>query len=223
MASYGIIAFVGFFTSKFFYTGPLWKIEIIDYAFNSLAGIIAILIILIFSYIFFARGLKGFGLNIKTLHKDLLAAFVNLLAVWPIMLVVLILTAFFAKIINGSDYQIQKHEELVSISENTVIWAKIAIALAAIIVTPVLEELLFRGLLQTTFRSALRTKYAAWIAIALTAMLFAMMHSIPAHWPTLFVLGACMGYSYEKSGSLFRPIFIHAIFNATSIIGVLIQ
>ena len=221
--SYGMIIFAGFLAAKYFNSGPLWKIQIIDNVFNGLAGIIAIIIILIFSYVFFARGLKGFGLNIKTIHKDFLAAFLNLLAIWPILLVVVTLTVFFAKAMKGPDYQIPKHEELVSISENSVLWVRIAIAVIAVIVTPILEEFTFRGLLQTTFRSVIRTKNAPWIAIAVTSIIFVMMHANPTHWPTLFVLGVCLGYSYEKSGSLFRPIFIHAIFNAISVIGVLLQ
>ena len=218
--SFGMLTFGSFFSTKFFNSGPLWKIEIIDTVFNGLAGIISIAIILIFTGMFFSRGLKGFGLNIKTIHKDFLAAFLNLLAIWPIILVVLILTASFARMIEGSDYQIQQHEELVSISENPVLWSRIAIAVMAVIVTPVLEELLFRGLLQTTFRSILRIKNAAWIAILITSIIFATMHAIPTHWPTLFILGVCLGYSYEKSGSLYRPIFIHMLFNSISIIAV---
>jgi membrane protease YdiL (CAAX protease family) len=31
----------------------------------------------------------------------------------------------------------------------------------------------------------------------------------------------CLGYAYEKSGSLFRPIFIHAFFNAITIVFVM--
>ena len=223
MGTFGIIGIGDYLSQTYFYHLPNWKFIFMNNFITSIGGLISIIIILILAKIFFVRGIKGFGLNIKTIHKDFLAAFLNLLAVYPILLVVLTLTMFFAKIIKGQNYQIQPHEELVTISENPVLWARIAIAVMAVIVTPFLEEFLFRGLLQTTFRSVLRTKYAPWIAIFITSILFAMMHAIPTHWPTLFVLGVCLGYSYEKSGSLFRPIFIHAIFNATSVIGVLLQ
>jgi membrane protease YdiL (CAAX protease family) len=49
------------------------------------------------------------------------------------------------------------------------------------------------------------------------------MHENPGHWPALFVLGVCLGYSYEKSGSLFRPIFIHLFFNVSSVAIALYQ
>jgi len=223
IVSFGIIVTGEYLSQKYFYHLPNWQFILMSNFLTGIGGLVSIVVILILAKIFFVRGIKGFGLNIKTIHKDFPAAFINLLAIWPIMLVVITLTMFFAKIIKGPDYQLQPHQELISISENPVLWARIAITVTAIIVTPFLEELLFRGLLQTTFRSVMRTKHAAWIAIALTSVIFAMMHAIPTHWPTLFVLGLCMGYSYEKSGSLYRPIFIHAIFNAISIIGVWIQ
>jgi membrane protease YdiL (CAAX protease family) len=53
--------------------------------------------------------------------------------------------------------------------------------------------------------------------------MFAVMHADAGHWPALLALSMSMGYSYEKSGSLFRPIFIHSLFNAASIIAVLNQ
>ena len=65
--------------------------------------------------------------------------------------------------------------------------------------------------------------HGAWPAIAISSLLFTMTHADAGHWPALFVLGICMGYAYEKSGSLFRPIFIHSIFNAISVIATLNQ
>jgi len=62
-----------------------------------------------------------------------------------------------------------------------------------------------------------------WLAIVISSGLFAMMHANPGHWPALFVLGIGMGYAYEKSGSLLQPIFIHALFNATTIAATLSQ
>jgi len=50
-----------------------------------------------------------------------------------------------------------------------------------------------------------------------------MVHMDMAHWPALFVLSLSLGYAYEKSGSLFRPIFIHSLFNAATIAAVLYQ
>ena len=61
----------------------------------------------------------------------------------------------------------------------------------------------------------------AWLSIAAGAALFAIAHANTGHWPALFILGVCLGYAYEKSGSLLRPIFIHSIFNATMVVSAL--
>jgi len=44
-----------------------------------------------------------------------------------------------------------------------------------------------------------------------------------SHWPSLFILALGLGYAYERSGSLLRSIFMHALFNAINIAGVLTQ
>ena len=98
---------------------------------------------------------------------------------------------------------------------------RIMIFISTAVLVPVLEELMFRGFLQTTIRSFFKAGNGAWLAIAITSSLFVLLHADVSHWPALFILGSCMGYSYEKSGSLFRPIFIHAIFNATSIMAAM--
>lgn len=56
-----------------------------------------------------------------------------------------------------------------------------------------------------------------WLSVIISSALFASVHSNPQHWPALLVLALFMGYAYEKSGSLFRPVFIHSLFNAVSI------
>jgi len=115
----------------------------------------------------------------------------------------------------------QPHEELQLVATRPEFPVRIVIFISTAVFVPILEELMFRGFLQTMIRSFFKAGNGAWLAIAITSWLFAMLHADVSHWPALFVLGSCMGYSYEKSGSLFRPIFIHAIFNATSIMAAM--
>jgi membrane protease YdiL (CAAX protease family) len=51
-----------------------------------------------------------------------------------------------------------------------------------------------------------------WVAIALTSVLFAIIHPL---WtaPLIFVLAMCLGYAYQRTGNLWVPIVIHALFN----------
>ena len=177
---------------------------------------------MVLAHFHFACRLKGFGLNIKTIVKDFFMAILNLLAAWPLILAAVTLTIFIAKLFSGPGYEMQPHQQLEMITEYHQLPLRIMIVFVAVVIAPLLEEMLFRGFVQTAIRSVINIK-SAWPAIAVSSAFFAMMHANPAHWPALFVLGVCLGYSYEKSGSLFRPIFIHLFFNAFSVTTVLFQ
>ena len=183
-------------------------------------GIVVIVLIFALSPKYFARGLKGMGLNIKTMLRDFLSAFVHLIAIYPLILSSLLLTLFFGQLLIGPSYQITAHQELELLTKYPDIGLRVLIAVIAIVIAPLLEELMFRGLLQTMLRSYLKN---AWISIVLTSVFFSAVHGNVGHWLALFVLAVCLGYSYEKSGSLLRPIFIHALFNAINVTGVLLQ
>ena len=171
----------------------------------------------------FARRLKGFGLDIKTIPKDLFFAFVNLLSVWPLIFAAMIITIFFGKIILGRDFYLEQHEAIKTITAYPQLLLRVFIIVTTVIVGPVLEEMLFRGLLQTMMRSFFESRNRIWLAILISSGLFAMVHANAGHWPALFMLALCLGYSYEKIGSLLRPIFIHSLFNSVAIIMVLSQ
>ncbi len=183
------------------------------------AGLVSIGAILYIVKVSFARGVKGFGLNLKTIPKDFIFAVIYLVVLLPIMNLILEGIVFFNEIFFSPDYKIPTHSELQTLTDNPSVYVRIAIAISTICVVPFLEEMLFRGLFQTMIRSTLSFyKHAAWIAIFFTSVFFAITHANPSHWPVLFVLASGMGYAYEKSGSLFRPVFMHMIFNASAII-----
>ncbi len=203
-----------------------WKSALLDNVVLCIGAVVVVAVIIYLARTYFARRLKGFGLNVKTIHKDFVAAFINLLAVWPLILLAIVLTTTFGKLIWGADYEIQQHEGLDMITTYSQLPLRILIIIVAAVVAPVLEEMLFRGLFQTAIRSffgSFRQSHSAWLAIVISSGLFATIHSNMAHWPALFVLTLCMGYAYEKSGSLFRPIFIHALFNGLTVLATLSQ
>jgi membrane protease YdiL (CAAX protease family) len=87
------------------------------------------------------------------------------------------------------------------------------ILLAGVVFAPLCEEFLFRG-----FFYALGKRYLGPIPSgALTSLIFAASHlSLPA-FPGLFVLALCLNLAYERTGSLWVPIGMHALFNFTSL------
>ncbi|HZL33961.1 MAG TPA: CPBP family intramembrane glutamic endopeptidase [Tepidisphaeraceae bacterium] len=54
--------------------------------------------------------------------------------------------------------------------------------------------------------------WQTWVAIVLTSAIFALVHPL---WmsPLIFVLALGLGYAYERTGSLWTSITIHAVFN----------
>jgi len=190
---------------------------------NITMGIIEIVIIAIMiriGYQCFSKRLNGLGFKPKTIAKDIGWATVNLVAIWPVLVTTVLLSTHIGKMLYGPDYQLQQHDELKLLMENPSTALITSVVLMTIVIAPIFEEMMFRGLIQTLFRSYLRKP---WPAILLTSALFAIIHENTGHWPALFTLAMCLGYSYEKSGSLLRPILIHMLFNATSVIATLLS
>ena len=90
----------------------------------------------------------------------------------------------------------------------------IVMGLAAVVVAPVAEELLFRGLVLRQIRQRL----GPLPALLTSSLLFAAMHGDPSQMLTYTVLGAGFGLGYLWSGSLWTPVVMHALWNLTAVI-----
>lgn len=51
-----------------------------------------------------------------------------------------------------------------------------------------------------------------WLAIGITSLLFAGVHQ-PWQFPPIFCLSLCLGLAYERTGNLWAPVVMHALFN----------
>ena len=94
---------------------------------------------------------------------------------------------------------------------------------AAVVVAPLLEEVVFRGLMQTALLRTLG-EHRRWVVILLASIVFAATHVSAAIWQSLaalLVLSVALGYVYERTGSLWPSIVAHAGFNALNITLVL--
>ncbi|MBI4776512.1 MAG: CPBP family intramembrane metalloprotease [Deltaproteobacteria bacterium] len=85
-------------------------------------------------------------------------------------------------------------------------WPGMGYLLVAVMLSPFVEELVFRGLLY----GALRKRFSVWVVVILTATLFAAVHGIsPARIVPAVFGGALCALSFEHSRSLWTPIVIH--------------
>lgn len=84
--------------------------------------------------------------------------------------------------------------------------------LAVIVVTPIGEEIMFRGFL---FRGWLQAPRDAWAVIAITAGLWALIHLQYDWYVTgqIFAFGLMLGWMRWATGSTFLTILLHAMIN----------
>jgi membrane protease YdiL (CAAX protease family) len=94
---------------------------------------------------------------------------------------------------------------------------------AAVVLAPLAEELLFRGLLHR----GLRRRFALAPATVVSSVLFALVHidvvlSQPLALVGLVLVGVILAIAYERTGSLIVPVVIHAVHNAVTIVAVVV-
>lgn len=96
------------------------------------------------------------------------------------------------------------------------------IALAALLVSlgPLVEELLFRGMLL----SALMRRWRAPAAVVASSLIFAMVHlpGLQYHWyalPALLLLALVLAWLRLKSGSIWPAVLAHGVNNALAVAG----
>ena len=192
---------------------PDWQQKLAVYSSFVLIEIVIIVFIFISARRYFEGGLSGFGLSLKGIFKDIVSAAAMFVAVWPLVLAAIFLIIRIGRIIEGPDFQMQQNEGLAVILENKQWSLRLLMIFFATILTPIFEELIFRGLLQTYLRDL---DYSPWQSIFIASIIFSILHPL-MHLPALLILSVCMGYAYERSGSLLRSIFIHCFFNSATI------
>ena len=86
-------------------------------------------------------------------------------------------------------------------------WGYLTVGLLA----PVCEELVFRG---AVLRALLRWTPRHWIAIAFSALFFALIHANPAQMPHAFLIGLLLGWLYYRTDSIVPGIVYHWVNNS---------
>lgn len=88
-------------------------------------------------------------------------------------------------------------------------WGYLVIGLFA----PLVEELVFRG---AVLRALLRWKRNPWIGIAISAVLFAIIHMNPAQMPHAFLIGLLLGWMYYRTDSIVPGVVYHWVNNTVA-------
>lgn len=94
-------------------------------------------------------------------------------------------------------------------------FAIMSLLTVTVVLAPICEEALFRGLIGT----ALRVRFGFLVGVVGSGVIFALAHAPLLALPSYVVLGCALGYAYLRGGSLWVTIFAHATNNlvATSV------
>ena len=111
--------------------------------------------------------------------------------------------------------QVKTHEQqAVETLQNAESWdSRIYLIVFTVLVAPVAEEILFRGVLYPAIKQGGYPRTAMWV----TSLIWAAIHLSLAIVLPLFVLGLALAYLYEKTNNLLAPITAHAVFNAVNV------
>lgn len=98
--------------------------------------------------------------------------------------------------------------------------------IAVVLLVPMVEELLFRGFLQTWLRRFIGRMGSLFC----TALIFAFAHYAPTQGSanfelicSLFVLSCFLGFIYERQQTLWASIALHSTFNGMTVVFLTIQ
>lgn len=86
----------------------------------------------------------------------------------------------------------------------------IVAALSIVVAAPLAEEIVFRGVIQSRLEQAM----PVWVAVALQAALFGLIHGTPIQIGYAFLIGLLFGVLRCRTGSILPGIAAHAVFNA---------
>jgi len=112
----------------------------------------------------------------------------------------------------GQEVEVQDAIRIYQETDEVII--RILMAISVVIIAPIIEEMVFRGYIYTVTK-----RYTARIfSTLISAVLFGVVHNyIPGLVPLAF-LAVLLTISYEITGSLWAPISIHALFNASTLL-----
>ena len=138
--------------------------------------------------------------------------------VFAMMIVGAILVAFGWQTWLQDSLGAKPQEAVTLVKEASDLGLLVAMAVSAIIIAPIAEELIFRGYLYPVVKRFTDR----WFASIFSGVLFGVIHFNVMALPMLALMGIILAVIYERSGSLWVPIGCHAAFNATQFVLILI-
>jgi len=181
----------------------------------------AALLLLILGAARFPGGLAGWGLNARRMAGRLGQAVGIYVGIWPLCFGALYLSV---RLLEWADptFQPPDHEYVLLLRSGDLSGWLLAVTFGTpLVLAPLTEELLFRGIIQP---AVAKFWHSDWAAIAFTGIAFGLFHFSLGHTVVpLAILGVMLGFVYAKTGSLTLAVLLHAVFNGKTLLWVALE
>jgi CAAX protease family protein len=154
--------------------------------------------------------------------RDLRWGVLGFLAAVPMIMAAIQATVFVGNLF-GQEAPVLAHDMLKMLVDSDSQTGTALIIVSAVLVAPILEESIFRGIVQSVMVETLGES-RRWSVVIVASIVFMFMHADLVNWenwqalPGLLVLGVVLGWLYERTGSLWPCIVLHTLFNTLNIV-----
>jgi membrane protease YdiL (CAAX protease family) len=158
----------------------------------------------------------AFGLRRKNLPRALLAALFVASVILP---VALLLENGSAVVLEKIGWPPEDEAAVRLLMDANSLGLRVYLGFFAIVLAPVAEEFVFRGMLYPFIKQLGRPR----LALFGVSLLFAAIHLDAAIFVPLFVLALALTWLYEFTDNLLAPIAAHSLFNTANLVILLSQ
>jgi membrane protease YdiL (CAAX protease family) len=157
---------------------------------------------------------EAFGFRGPWLQRALRMAVLVVILILP---VAWLLEGASAIVLTKSGWPVETQSAVMFLTDAKSWWVRIYLGVFAVVLAPVAEEFIFRGVLHP-FVKQLGHPRLAWLGVS---ALFALIHVNMTALVPLFVLALALAWLYEHTDNLLAPIAAHSLFNAANLVVLL--
>lgn len=115
-------------------------------------------------------------------------------------------------VLEGMGKQPQLQESVKALQTTETFQQQLYFAVVTVFVAPLVEEVMFRGILYPSFKQIGYPKFALWS----TSIFFAISHVNAVAFVPLLFMAVILTFLYETTENLLAPIVTHCLFNAAN-------
>lgn len=152
----------------------------------------------------------AFGVEPRAILRNVGTGVVFYLAALPF---IVFYTFVYQAVLRGMGQEIMLQEVAQIVAGEPSFWMRVYLAGLAVVLAPLFEEILFRGIgLPLIART-----WGVAAAVVIVSLFFAAIHfHLPSMMP-LFVIAVAFSLAYIHTGSIVVPIVMHALFNGVNV------